>query len=366
MMVKVVESKRDLNDFVYFIKKLYKDDLHYIFPIFSVLKKELFTLVLKAKKYKAILSVRENKVVGRLLYTIEFNKKKNRFICYFSAFDAINDTEVAKELFNYMELDVINQNVLYCEGTFSPYDPDTRRGILVDGFDDDPAVLTSYNAPYYSNLIESCGYYKAYDTFGLKADINSQVQKRLETVETYFDNHYDVRIDQINLNKLDNDIHDIHEVLLTATTEINYQEAPSIEMIKQVAENLRLLINPKLIRIARENLTNKPVGFCLVFPDFNQILKKTKGRIRPIYILINLKKITRVRGTMQYVIPKYQNTGLIGYMYKKVYDHFDSMGINEFEGGTVMEENEKSLHAFDKFGGRIAKTYRIYGKELKS
>ncbi len=366
MMIKVVETNRDLNNFVFFIKNLYKNDLHYIFPIFSVLKKELFSLVLKTKQYKAILSVRENRVVGRLLYTIEFNKKKNRLICYFSAFDAINDPVVAKELFNYMETDVIKQNVMYCEGTYSPYDPDTRRGIMVDGFDDDPAILTSYNAPYYSNLIESCGYYKAYDTFGLKADINTQVQKRLVTIETYFSNHYNVRIDQINLKQLDNDILDIHEVLLTATTEINYQDAPSIEMIKQVAESLRLLINPKLIRIARENETNKPVGFCLVFPDFNQILKKTKGRIRPLYILLNLKKITRVRGTMQYVIPKYQNTGLIGYMYKKVYDHFESMGIMEFEGGTVMEENEKALHAFDKFGGRIAKTYRIYGKELQS
>lgn len=363
-MIKIVESKSDLKDFISFIKKLYKDDPHYIFPIFSALKRELLSLVIHKKTYKAILSLQNGQVVGRLLYTIEYNKKKKKDICYFSAFDAIDDSSVAKELFDHMENDVRGQGVFYCEGTYSPYDPDTRRGIMIEGFDDDPAILTSYNYPYYAHLLEDCGYYKAYDTFGLKADINLHVQKRLETIETYCVNHYDVRIDQLNLKHLKKEIHDIHEVLLTATTEINYQDAPSIEMIEQVANNLRLLINPKLIRIARENESNKPVGFCLVFPDFNQILKKTKGQIRPLYILMNLKKITRVRGTMQYVIPKYQNTGLIGYMYKKVYDHFETLGINEFEGGTVMEENEKSLHAFDKFGGRIAKTYRIYGKEL--
>lgn len=365
-MIKVVDSKRDLMNFIFFIKRLYKNDPHYIFPIFSALKKELIPLVIQKKTYKAILSIRDNEVVGRLLYTIEFNKKKQMKMGYFSAFDAVNDRTVAKELFDFMENDVKSQGVFYCEGTYSPYDPDTRRGIMINGFDDDPAILTSYNYSYYSDLLEACGYHKAYDTFGMKADINPQVQKRLETIETYFVNHYDVRIDQLNLKDLNQEIRDIHEVLLTATTEINYQDAPSIEMIKQVAESLRLLINPKLIRIARENDTNRPVGFCLVFPDFNQILKKTKGHIRPIYILMNLKKITRVRGTMQYVIPKYQNTGLIGYMYKKVYDYFKPLGINEFEGGTVMEENEKSLHAFDKFGGRIAKTYRIYGKELQS
>jgi len=365
-MIIEVKSKHDLKQFIYFIEELYRDHSHYIFPIFSSLRKELSSLVLKKKSYKAILSTKDDNILGRLLYTIDFSKKLNRNICFFSAFDAIDDDSVAKELFSYMEQDVLKQNIDYCEGTYSPYDPDTRRGIMVEGFDDDPAILTSYNAPYYSRLLEICGYHKVYDTFGLKADINPQVQKRLETIEQYFSNHYDIRIDQLDLKHIDNEIKDIHQILLTSTTEINYQEAPSIEMIEQVAKKLKSLINPKLIRIARENDTNKAVGFCLVFPDFNQIFKKTKGRIKPLVILTQMRKITRVRGMMQYVIPKYQNTGLIGYMYKKVYDNFKWMGITEFEGGTVMEDNLKSIHAFDKFGGRIAKTYRIYGKELNS
>lgn len=363
-MIHIVQSKRDLKNFVYFTKQLYQDHPFYVFPIFKVLIKELSPLILKKKSYKAILAIKEGKIAGRILYTVEYNKKKSMNTCYFSSFDCINDVSIGKELFGYMETDVKNQNISYCEGTFTPYDPDTRRGIMVQGFDDFPAILTSYNYAYYGDLIENCGYIKAYDTFAIKAEINQDVEKKLKTIETYFLNHYDVRIDEFKKNKLNQEIVDIHTILLTATTDLNYQEAPSIEMIKQVARSLKPLINTKLIRIARENGTNNPVGFCLVFPDFNQILRITKGKIKPLTFLLNMKMITKVRGTMQYVIPKYQNSGLIGYMYKKVYDHFSELGISEFEGGTMMEDNPKSYHAFDKFGGKVEKIYRIYGKEI--
>ena len=67
---------------------------------------------------------------------------------------------------------------------------------------------------------------------------------------------------------------------------------------------------------------------------------------------------------MQYVVPKYHGTGLLGYMYKVIYEQLKILGINELEAGTMMEGNAKALTTFSKFGGEIAKTFRIYGKDL--
>jgi hypothetical protein len=171
-------------------------------------------------------------------------------------------------------------------------------------------------------------------------------------------------VDALNLKDLDKDINDIHEILLTATNEIVYQDAPSIELIEEVAKNLKFFINPDLIRIARENETNKPVGFCLVMPDYNQVFKKTKGRIRILKILREKKKITKARGMMQYIVPEYQNTGLIGHMFNVIFDEFMKIGITDFEAGTMMENNPKPINAFKKFGGDIIKVYRLYGKDI--
>ncbi len=363
-MIKAVKNKKDLRQFVHFIEELYQNDSHYIFPIFFALSRELYKEVLKEKRYKALVQFANNRMQGRLLYTFQFDPKRNMKVCYFSSFDAINDISVAKELFDAMETDMHQNQIVYAEGTFSPYDPDTRRGVLVEGFEDDPTFLTSYNANYYASLLDACGYIKAYDTYSMKADFKAEPIRLLKTLSNHFVNHYHVRVDQLDLKHLERDIQDIHSILKQATTELNYQEAPSLEMIRNVAKNMKMFINPTLIRIAREESSGEPLGFCLVIPDFNQVLKITKGRIKPFIFMREFKKITRARGMLQYVVPKYQSTGLIGYMYQIVFDEFERLGITDFEGGTMMEDNLKPLKLFAKFGGRIVKTYRIYGKEL--
>ena len=363
-MIKTVENKKDLKRFIFFIKDLYKSEKRYVYPIFYALQKELKRIVLEQKEYMAILSIKDGIVRGRLLFTYDNNKKRNERICYFSFFDTIDDIEVVKELFEFMEEHMKQNNVQYSEGTYAPYDPDTRRGVLISGFDISPTIFTSYNYEYYGKLLEEVGYVKAIDTVSLNADVCQKSKKRLNTISKYFSRSNDVRIDSMNWKDLDKDMDDVHQILSSATNEIVYQDAPSIDMIAQTAKSLKMFINPNLIKIARENKTNKPIGFCLVLPDFNQVFKKTKGKIRPLRMLIGKKKITKARGTMQYIVPEYQNTGLIGHIFKVIFEELEAIGITDFEAGTMMENNPKPINAFKKFGGEIIKTYRIYGKEL--
>jgi len=363
-MIQEVRNYRDLKRFVYFVRELYQAEPHYVFPIFSMLKKELRKEVLTDKKYRAIMFVDGRKVLGRLLYTYEPHKQTQKTVCYFSFFDAIDDILVVEALFGYMEQDMLQNQVSYAEGTFSPYDPDTRRGILIKGFDVDPTLFTSYNYLYYQDLLEHCGYQKAYDTYSLKAEVSEESKRRLDTIANFVQRRLDVRVDSIDFKRLENDLEDVHQILEVATTDLNYQDPPSMDRIRKVAKNLKFFINPNLIVIARENQTNRPIGFCLVLPDYNQVLKKLKGRLNILKLLIERKKITKARGMMQYVIPEYQTSGLIGHLFKSVYDHFGELGIIEFEAGTMLEENLKPLSVFDKFGGKIIKTYRIYGKEV--
>ncbi|XMB85298.1 hypothetical protein RJG79_07660 [Mycoplasmatota bacterium WC44] len=363
-MIIDIKSKKDLNRFIYFIKDLYKDDEYYVYPIFYAQKKELKTIVLEDKTYKAILCERNGQVVGRLLFTYDYSKKQGKKICYYSYFDSINDYTVVEELFNFMEEDMKLKGIDYSEGTFSPFDPDTRRGIMIKGFNELPSLFTSYNYYYYSELLERYGYGKVIDTVLIKADVNESSNKKLKSFSKFFLRRNDVRIDSLNFNDLDNDLNDIEQILNIATNEIIYQDAPDMELIEQTAKQMRAFINPKFVKIARENSTNKPVGFCLVMPDFNQVFKKTKGKIQPLRMMYYKRKITRARGQLQYVIPEYQNNGLIGHMFKVIFDDLVDAGITEFEAGTMMEDNPKAINAFKKFGGEITKIYRLYGKEL--
>lgn len=363
-MIKLVDNKKDLKRFIHYIEDLYQGNEYYVFPVFSALKKELYKIVLEEQSYQAILSMKDNIIQGRLLFTIDYSKKQGKNICFFSFFDSINDKEVVHELFTYMEEYMRENNIDYSEGTFSPYDADTRRGVLVSGFDIPPTIFTSYNYDYYGKLLEEFGFEKAIDTVSLNADVNQKSKKRLNTISKYFMRSHDVRVDSLSWKNMDQDMQDIHQILSVSTNDIVYQDAPSITVIAETAKQLKLFINPNFIKIARENKSNKPIGFCLTFPDFNQVFKKTKGRIRPLRMMLAKRKISKARGTMQYIVPEYQNTGLIAHMFNSLFDEFKQCGITDFEAGTMMENNPKPINAFKKFGGEIIKTYRIFGKDI--
>ncbi len=365
-MIVTVNSKNDLKRFIYFVRDLYQDDPHYIYPLFYVLYRELIQEVIKSKKYTAILSVdQDNKIKGRLLYTFEHNAKENVNICYWSYFDAYDDQLVANELFNQMEVAMKENNIYVSEGSFTPYDPDNRRGILVKGFEYDPVIFTSYNKAYYQELLEQYGFTKYKDTFSVMTEEAKYIRPRLDKFSKFFARRHNVRVDNINFKNLEKEIDDIHSVLLEADHGIIYQETPSVDLIREIAKNLKFFLDSRIIKIAREEGTEKPVGFAFCLLDYNQLFKKTKGRLKLFTLLFGKKKITKVRGMMQYVVPKYQGSGLNAHIYKSIYDDFKIMNINEFEAGTMMEGNERALTSFSKFGGEIAKTYRIYRKVIK-
>ncbi|XFA98916.1 hypothetical protein ACAG96_08570 [Candidatus Izemoplasma sp. B36] len=365
-MIVKVNSKKDLKRFIYFVKDLYLDDPHYIYPLFYVLYRELIKEVLKSKKYYAILSVdQNNKIRGRLLYTFEHNAKENMDICYWSYFDTYNDQLIANELLEQMEATMKENNVSVSEGSFTPYDPDNRRGVLVKGFEYDPVIFTSYNKAYYQELLEMYGFTKYKDTFSVMTEEAKYIKPRLDKFSKFFARRNNVRVDNIDFNNLEKEIKDIHSVLSEADHDIIYQETPSVDLIRDVAKNLKMFLDSRIIKIAREEETERPVGFAFCLLDYNQLFKRTKGRIKPLTLLFGKKKITKVRGMMQYIVPKYQGSGLNAHIYKYIYDDFKKMNINEFEAGTMMEGNERALTSFSKFGGEIAKTYRIYRKVIE-
>ena len=104
----------------------------------------------------------------------------------------------------------------------------------------------------------------------LNADVNEKSKKRLNTFSRFFQRSHDVRVDSLDWDNLEQDLIDVETIIKLASNEIVYQDAPSIEMIRNVAEQMRFFLNPRLVKIARENETNKPVGFCLVVPDFQE------------------------------------------------------------------------------------------------
>ncbi len=363
-MVITVTSKNEIKKFIYFIKDLYHNEKNFIYPFFNSQKKELYHYVLKSKQYKALYVEENHKIVARILYTFVYNPKRKEKMCYFSFFDAYNHIQAVKELFDVILTDMKENNISYIEGPYCPYDPETRRGILTNHYESISSMFLSYNYSYYSTLLNEIGFKKAFDTYTIKKEIDDKAIAISHKFALYSRRRLKVHYDIFKFKNIDKDLQDIHEILNHATTEINYQEAPSLEIIQTFVKKLKFLIKPEYAVIARENETNRPVGFIFVIPDYAEVFLKMKGHLNPIKLLLSKNKITKVRGWLQYVIPEYQGSSLIGGLFDCVISQFKENNIVLFEGGTIMEENRLSLTVFDHYGGEKYKIYRIFGKEV--
>lgn len=360
-MIIQVTTKKQLNQFIYYVKILYCDCKIYTYPIFRSLKKELTTLVLNKKTYKALLSIDEHgKVNGRILYTFAVEKRKNERICYFSFFDTQNDMQIVNELFAYIEMDMKKENIIYLEGPYAPYDPDTRRGVLIEGYELEPTIFHSYNYSYYNELLTKAGFIKKQDTFALNAKMDNSTLTKLKRFAEIFNSNYNVEIRSVNFKKIEQDIEDVTLILKKATDDQNYQDAPTKELIRTVFKSLKFFLMKDYIKIARDKVTHQPIGFCLVMLDYNKVFHQTKGRIHLFKFVGAKRKIKKAIGKLQYVVPEYQRTGLIATIFYEILNEMQKNHITEFEAGTILENNERSYRIFFHLGGQIVKRFRIY------
>lgn len=367
--MKIVKvDKKLIKTFVNFPDRLYKGDDKYVPYMKGDLTKTLKKLLLKDKTYVALLVVEGKTALARILFTVDKNKQLHTDKCgFFSMFECVNDQQVCNALLDETVRLLKEMGAEYISGTYYPYDQDNRRGILVEGFDEAPLIFTSYNKQYYSALLTNYGLTKQTDALQYKFDLQTASYDRVKRLSDYSTRKFNFRVDTVDWKHIDRDIDDVHTIMQAATTDIIYQEAPSIDALKAIVKGWKTYLNSDYILIARNNETNEPIGVTMALPDYFQVFRKMKGSLSPRGLFVFMrerKKIKSVRAMLQYVIPKYQNTGAIMAMYAKLAENIRKNGITRLEAGTIMKANAPSNDVIKSVGGQLSSVYRIYYKEI--
>ena len=347
---------------------LYRGDERYVPYMRGDLYKTLKKLVLADKSYTALAVEENGKYLARVLFTVAPSKQLELERCgYFSHFECINDSECAGLLLSEMCRILKEWGVNYVEGPYFPYDQDNRRGILVQGFEEEPMILTSYNPSYYPALLEDFGFRKDFDTVSYHLDYSRYDVARIDPLVKKITERYDLYVAPVDFSDLDREIEDVYAVIREATTDVIFQEAPTREDLHRIVANWKNFLWADFIHICRRRADDKPIGFMMSIPNFFTVFRKMNGKTNPISLFKALywkKRIRSVRAILQYVIPSYQNKGINFVLYHAFYQACRKHGIEGMEAGTIMESNEVSRHNVEKASGRLNKIFRIYGREL--
>jgi len=130
-----------------------------------------------------------------------------------------------------------------------------------------------------------------------------------------------------------------------------------------VGEEAKAMLDEKFIWFAYH--LDQPVGFLIVFPDINQVLRKLKNGKLNLWNILKLvyhknRSINRGRLLLSGVVPEFQRTGLVGGIYLKLTDAMRAAGYKELELSWVGDYNITVNHMYGQFGAIKEKTHITY------
>jgi GNAT superfamily N-acetyltransferase len=322
-------------------------------------------------KAEFFLARRDGEVVGRILVSDDpkYNELHGSNTGCFGMFESIDDPEVANALFEAASKWLRD---LGRDEIMGPIDYSTNYlcGLLVDGFQHPPMLLTSHNPPYYGRLIEGWGFVKVMDFFAWWFSEPANAAARLRKLAGALKKRPEkVTPREINLRDISSEAQRIRSIYNQAWAK-NWGFVPFSEKeFAYMTKEMKPLLLPDLVWLAE--IGSEPVGFILCVPDINVALKKINGRLTTFGLPIGLAKllfhknrIRTVRLVALGVVPKYRRHGIAEMLVLQIIEN--AMLKRGFIGecSLILENNVMMNRFLEAIGAEKYKTYRIYRRSL--
>jgi GNAT superfamily N-acetyltransferase len=325
----------------------------------------------KTSDAELFLAKRGGHVVGRVMAILNraHNEFHNESAGFFGFFEAENDTEVAGALFEAASDWLRARGATVMRG---PTNPSTNYevGLLVEGFDRLPAVMMTYNPPYYVRLIEQCGLQKGMDLYAYEIDEESfVVSEKVTRVAERLKNKAGISVRTVDLKNFNREVDIVRNIYNNAWVD-NWGFVPfTDEEFDHIARDLKQIADPRILYIAEQEVDGqpRPIAFMLALPDINRALKKISGRLFPFglfKLLWHSRKISHIRVIIMGVVREHQNLGIAALFYDQIYRQGPGFGYHSAEMSWILETNKPMNRSLELVGARRAKTYRIYEKPL--
>ena len=366
-----VTTRRERNAFIKFPWQIYANDPAWVPPL--IIERKAFLNRKGHPFYQhgdaaLFLAWKNGEIVGRIMASDDpnYNSLHQSNVGCFGLFESIDDRDVATALFEAAA------NWLRKKGRteiMGPIDYSTNYvcGLLIDGFQFPPTILTAHNPSYYRHLIEGYGFTKAKDWYAWWFADPAKAVAHLRRLATRFNRRCAATIRPANLRNLRDESRRLREIYNRAW-ERNWGFVPFTEAeIEFMTNELKPLLVPGFAWIAE--MGSQPAGFILALPDINVVLRNLDGRLTRFGLPIGLikllsckKRIYKGRLIALGVVEEYRRYGIAEMLVLRVIEEtMIKRGITG-EMSMTLEDNFMINRFLEAIGAQRYKTYRIYSK----
>lgn len=372
--VKEVSTRKQQKQFLNFALDLYKGNPYFVPPLYADEKKMFGKdyVYNGSCHWTCFMAYKDGVPAGRIQCIIQkdANAKNGEKRCRFCRFDAIDDLEVSRALFEAAENWARSNGMDTVVGPLNFSDLE-REGMLVDGFEEPVTFEESYNFPYYKEHVEALGYVKEIDWTAsrLYGAESTEALEELEELVNFIFRRYKLHYGTAKngsqlLKKYADGIFD----LIDKSYEGLYGTVPFTEgMRKLVLENFAMVINPKHTAVILDE-NDKIVCFGLSFPGLAPALVGTRGKYTPltlIKLLYYIKNPNVLDLCLVGVDPEYLNRGVSGALSLAIMKMLrDNPRLKWADTNLNLEDNYAIQNQWRRFKREECKRYRAYVKTL--
>ncbi len=371
--IREVSGNRDLKAFIRVPWRIYKDDPNWVPPLLIERKRAYSAShpYFKHAKWRAWTAYRNGEPVGRISAQIDdlHVQQHETKTGFFGSIEAIDDIDVFTALFNTAESWLREEGMEHVVGPFN-LSINQDLGVLVEGFDTPPYVMTGHAPAYYGAAIEGCGYRPAQDllAYGLDGGTLAIPRVMRALIERSGER---IKVRKLNIKAKGAELESMRDIFNDAW-ENNWNFTPfTSEEFNMIGKELLMAAPEDFIQIAEVDGVDS--AFIVLLPNINEAIADLNGRLLPFgwarliwRLKYNFPKSARV--ALMGVRQKYQNTRFgpaLAYMIiNEVMEAGKARGLERVEMSWILDHNHGVRNIIESVGGLITKRYRMYEKEL--
>lgn len=367
-----VQTKAQARDFFGLKRALYRSDNSVVIPLGSMARLQLDPKqhpFYQHAQRELFVGYRDGIPVGRIAAIIDQLQQshcQNR-VGFFGFFESVDSQSVVDALLNAAETWLVKKG---CDRIRGPVDPSMKGefGLLVDGHQHSPTIMTAYNFGRYRDQILAGGYepvreFHCYNFYSNNPP-TQQWERLFESRDKILKRFPQLAFRSVDSSSFEMTMRQINELGNEVRSEgwgfVPLTDAELAFMIK----NLRRVIRYDMIHVAYWK--DKLVGYIVNIPDANWALKRTRGKwdwLRMLQMPFLLKRCPRTRVIALGVDKDYRTKGIAMLLIARLVEKY--LEFDEWEFSWVDSENQKSIRAIARaLPLEKTRTYQLFEKAL--
>ena len=371
-----VENKSTAKEFLNVARVIYQNDPNWVCPpdfiinsIFDPQKNEYYQ---NGKSIRWILKDSTGDYIGRVaaFYNHDKATKYDPPAGGLGFFDCIDNQEAANILFDACRNWLHDEGMGVMDGPVNFGENDSYWGLLVEGFTQ-PAFGMNYNPPYYKSLFENYGFKPFFEQESRHIDLTKPFPERFWKIAEWVMERNSYTFEHFRKNNIKKYAADVVSIYNEAWIQHEHFSPLNIEKVLKGFNEAKLFLIEDFIWFVYHE--QKPIGFLVMLPDMNQVIKPFKGKLNlwnkiRFLLLKQSKRVNRSRITILGVSPKYQGKGVESAIFWHLQEpllkkrpHYKEIEISWV--GDFNPKMKATMEAMKAGPGKIHITYRKYFKE---